>query len=211
MQKAGKRPHQSLRMFESDFMESLSHVHPIAPLIVWGPVIAYLLYQTFSQAEVRGPIFAALAAAGFIVWTLTEYLLHRFVFHYYGNSPLTKRIYFIIHGNHHDDPNDPTRLVMPPVPALIIATPLYLGFRALLGPAMVEPFFAFFLIGYLCYDYTHYAVHHFTPRTAWGKYIKKYHMVHHFAGEESRWGVSSPLWDYIFGTASSSLGKKKHA
>lgn len=208
-----KKPYKSLRMFESDFLESLSHVHPITPLVVWAPVIGYLIWRSFpllgAHVSVGLVEFALLAAAGFITWTFTEYVLHRFVFHYQGNSWLTKRIYFIIHGNHHDDPNDPTRLVMPPVPAIILAAILFTLFRAVLGPVRVEPFFAFFLVGYLCYDYTHYAVHHFTPRTRVGRYLKQYHMFHHFRGEESRWGVSSPLWDHVFGTAGKPMTASK--
>ena len=89
---------------------------------------------------------------------------------------------------------------MPPVAAMILACVLYSIFRVFLGPTFVEPFFAFFLIGYLCYDYIHYAVHHFTPRTRVGKMLKQSHMNHHFVSHDSRWGVSSPFWDYVFGT-----------
>jgi sterol desaturase/sphingolipid hydroxylase (fatty acid hydroxylase superfamily) len=55
-------------------------------------------------------------------------------------------------------------------------------------------------VGYLCYDYIHFATHHFRPRTRVGKFLKQHHMLHHFAEHGSRWGVSSPMWDYVFGT-----------
>jgi sterol desaturase/sphingolipid hydroxylase (fatty acid hydroxylase superfamily) len=122
------------------------------------------------------------------------------VFHFSPQSPFQKRLQFIIHGLHHDDPNDPTRLVMAPVAALILAVIFYWGFRAMFGAVYVQPFFGAFIVGYLAYDYTHYYVHHFTPRTPWGKAVKRHHMAHHFAEHDARWGVSSPLWDHVFGT-----------
>jgi len=141
-----------------------------------------------------------LGFAGFFLWTLVEYLLHRFVFHYESEGQLGQRIHFLIHGLHHNDPIDPTRLVMPPVASLILAVIFYSAFQCVLGPVFVEPFFAFFLIGYLCYDYIHFAVHHFTPRTRLGKFLKQSHMQHHYVNPNIHLGVSSPLWDYVFGT-----------
>jgi sterol desaturase/sphingolipid hydroxylase (fatty acid hydroxylase superfamily) len=106
----------------------------------------------------------------------------------------------VIHGVHHEDPQDASRLVMPPFNSVIMGTLLYLGFRVLLGPAWVDPFFGSFIFGYLCYDYIHFSVHYFTPRTPIGRYLKQTHMIHHYAMPNARWGVSSPLWDWVFGT-----------
>jgi sterol desaturase/sphingolipid hydroxylase (fatty acid hydroxylase superfamily) len=89
---------------------------------------------------------------------------------------------------------------MPPAASLILGAILFSTFRGVLGPVWVEAFFAFFVVGYLCYDYIHFAVHHFTPRTRVGKFLKHSHMLHHYVSPNSRWGVSSPFWDYIFGT-----------
>jgi sterol desaturase/sphingolipid hydroxylase (fatty acid hydroxylase superfamily) len=195
-----RKPYPSIRVFQSPYLEALTHVHPITPLVFWVPVIAFLLYRSVNVHEFGWVAIASMAISGLFVWTLAEYLLHRYVFHYEGTHPITKRLHFLIHGLHHDDPNDPTRLVMPPAGGALIAFPLYLGFRAVLGPAWVDPFFAFFLVGYLCYDYIHFATHHFRPRTRVGKFLKQHHMLHHFAEHGSRWGVSSPMWDYVFGT-----------
>lgn len=195
------RPHrQSLRVFESDFLERFTFVHPITPAVLWIPAIAVLIHRSLTVHQISGGILVAWAVTGVLVWSLAEWLLHRYVFHWAGESALEKRFHFIIHGLHHDDPNDPMRLVMPPLPAAILAVILFALFRLVLGPVNVEPFFAFFLLGYLWYDYTHYYVHHFTPTTRWGKMVKQHHMLHHFATHGARWGVSSPLWDYVFGT-----------
>lgn len=195
-----KKTHTGLRIFESPILEAFSHVHPITPLVMWTPVIGVLLYRSFfvHALPVSGLLLCALAAL--FVWTLFEYLLHRFVFHWVGESAWSKRLHFIMHGNHHVDAICPTRLVMPPVPGIIIAAFCFAGIRAAVGPLWAEPFFGFFLIGYLIYDYTHYAIHHFTPLTRWGHWVKHHHMQHHYVNPESRWGVSSPLWDYVFAT-----------
>ena len=88
---------------------------------------------------------------------------------------------------------------MPPAVSLVLAAVHVVFLQKILGDLWYA-FFASYVIGYLCYDYTHYAVHHFTPRTRFGHFIKKFHMEHHFLSQESRWGVSSPLWDIVFGT-----------
>jgi len=197
---AEEKPYPSIRIFKNPVLERFTHVHPITPLIQWTPVIAYLLWRTFSLHHLPVTTVALMAGLGLFVWTLTEYFLHRYLFHFGAESPMGKRFVFLIHGLHHDDPIDPTRLVMPPVPGIIFGILLYSFFRLFFGAVWVEPFFAFFVVGYLCYDYTHFAVHHFTPRTRFGKWVKQHHMFHHYVTPDLCWGVSTPFWDIILGT-----------
>ncbi len=89
---------------------------------------------------------------------------------------------------------------MPLVPAAIGLASLYALFRAVLGSPLVEPFFAWFILGYLAYDYTHLAIHCRNPRTRLGKYLRRRHMLHHFVTPNACWGVTSPLWDWVMGT-----------
>jgi sterol desaturase/sphingolipid hydroxylase (fatty acid hydroxylase superfamily) len=194
------KKHQSVRIFENDQLEKLTHVHPIMPLVVWFPIVVYMAWRSLSVDSFSVLGLGAMAALGLFFWTLTEYVLHRYVFHFKPRNEWQRKLHFIIHENHHVDPNDPTRLVMPPAGSLIIGTFLYLFYRTFLGAVWVDPFFFGFSIGYLTYDYTHFAIHHFKPQTRLGRMNKQHHMLHHFAGEASRWGVSSPLWDYVFGT-----------
>lgn len=194
-------------MFESDLMERLSHVHPITPLVVYGPIVAYLIHAAAVVQGVGWGSIISLALTGLLVWTFTEYVLHRFVFHIEGRHKWTRRLHFIIHGNHHEVPDDPTRLVMPPIVSIFLAFAFYVFFKALLGVAAVDAFFAGFLVGYLAYDYTHFAVHHFRLESPMGRALKQYHMNHHFLDRDSRWGVSTPLWDWVFGT----MGERKPA
>ena len=191
---------QTVRLFQNDLLERVSRVHPLTPVLLWVPVVTWLVWRSIVVDRLQFSMLAWLAAAGLVGWTLTEYLLHRFVFHLRPRSPLGRRLVFIVHGVHHQSPHDPTRLLMPPAPAIIGSVPLYAFFWALLGHPWVEPFFAFFLIGYLSYDYIHLAVHHGRPRTRLGRFLQRWHMLHHFVTPEARWGVSSPLWDHLFRT-----------
>jgi sterol desaturase/sphingolipid hydroxylase (fatty acid hydroxylase superfamily) len=198
------KSYQSIRVFQDPRLEKLTHVHPVTPLLLWVPIVSFLYYYSFTTLHFSVSSVLLLFALGLFVWTLAEYFLHRYVFHFNATTPFQKRIQFLIHGLHHDDPNDPTRLVMPPAGSLILSVPLYLAFRFIFGilgaPDATIPFFASFVIGYLCYDYIHYGVHHFKPTSKLGKMIKQHHMLHHFVDHEAKWGVSSPVWDYALGT-----------
>ncbi len=202
-----KHSGESIRLFENDFLESLSHVHPIMPLVVWSPIILFLFYRAATIDSLTATYFVVFFFVGLLVWTLTEYLLHRYIFHFNAKSELGKRFVFMFHGLHHDDPQDPTRLVMPPVPAILIVSVLWQIFALVVPGQFMNVFMANFLIGYLCYDYIHYATHHFPMTSPLGKYLRKYHLQHHYSGEASKYGVSNPLWDYIFKTVT---GPKEH-
>lgn len=192
--------YKSVRMFENQTLENLSHVHPITPLIFWAPIASYFFYRSFLDSTKSTAAIGALAIFGFLSWTLTEYILHRYVFHFEGESEFSKKFHFLVHGIHHTDANDPTRLVMPPSLSLIIGSILFFTFRSVLGNSAICPFFGGFVVGYLCYDYTHFYVHFARPKTGFGKWLKKYHMDHHFVSPNARWGVSTPIWDYVFRT-----------
>ncbi|EYF00478.1 Fatty acid hydroxylase [Chondromyces apiculatus DSM 436] len=195
------------RMFETPLIERFSRSHPLLPFVFWLPAIAYLGVRA-AQNDI-GPLAGlGLVFAGLFVWTFAEYILHRYLFHYVGPRPWQRRVHFILHGVHHDFPQDTDRLVFPLGASIPMGAGFYLLFRALVGPVLVDPVFMGFGLGYLAYDGTHYAVHHWRMTSRWGKWIKRHHMVHHHTGEEARWGVSSPLWDYVFGTMGSPKADK---
>lgn len=191
----------SVRLFDNSLLERLSRVHPLTPVLLWAPIIACLLWRSLGVHRLDGAIVALLAVTGLFVWTLTEYVVHRFVFHLQPSTPGRRRLQFVLHGVHHADPSDPTRLLFPPAPALIGHAACFWLFRSILGDPWIEPFYAFFLVGYLGYDYLHLALHRGTMPTRWGRHLKRQHMLHHYATPEARWGVSSPLWDHVFRTA----------
>jgi dihydroceramide fatty acyl 2-hydroxylase len=186
-------------MFENRWLDRLSRVHPATPLVIYVPVIAVLLALGLQEMSVGAVVLAVVV--GYFVWTLTEYWLHRIVFHFEPDHPIGRRAHFIIHGVHHDHPNDPKRLVMPPGASIPLAL-LFTGiFVLLVGSPEWMPFEAGFLAGYLYYDMLHYYVHHSRPRSAWGKRLRELHMRHHFQDDTTGFGVSAPWWDTVFRTA----------
>ncbi len=189
----------SPQLFESDFLNFFSRVHPAIPAIVFVPVIVAMQWLG-SDRGLAGWELALLTAAGAAIWTLTEYWLHRLVFHWEPDNAFGRRMHFIIHGIHHDHPNDKLRLVMPPAVAIPLAALFFAAFTLIFGIPAAYPIFAGLLLGYLVYDYTHYYVHHFVPKSALGKRLREQHMRHHFQDHRFGYGVSSPLWDVVFGT-----------
>lgn len=188
---------ESVRLFRSDWLELFTHVHWSVPIILYVPVSLHFLLR--PSAATRA-VAALLFASGVLFWTFTEYLLHRFVFHYQPSSAWGRRIHFLAHGVHHDYPNDSTRLVMPPSVSVPLAI-LFYGFFSLLIPVRFLPtFFAGFLLGYVCYDTIHYATHHAPMKGKLGRWLKHHHLRHHYLDNGRGFGVSTPLWDYVFGT-----------
>jgi sterol desaturase/sphingolipid hydroxylase (fatty acid hydroxylase superfamily) len=201
-----ERLRASPRMFDNDLLDKLSRVHPSVPPILFVPAILFLLVEGF----VHGVGWAAPAwiLGGYVFWTLTEYWLHRIVFHFEPEKGIGARLHWIIHGVHHDHPNDPLRLVMPPSVSLPLAALFLWAFYAVLGSPAFLSFGAGFLAGYLYYDMLHYHVHHHTPTTRLGKRLRELHMRHHFQDHERGFGVSAPFWDTVFRTATKARTKR---
>ena len=191
---------ETVRMFKSDFMEAFSRVHFTVPLYIYVPVILVMLYLSIFVYNISILNLVGLFIGGIAFWTLTEYLLHRFIFHYKAKSEFGKKIHFIFHGVHHDYPSDSKRLVMPPSVSIPLAVIFYFIFRLIFGQVLMLPFFAGFILGYLFYDISHYAIHHFNMHSKFWLAIKNHHMLHHYQDEFKGYGVSSPFWDYIFRT-----------
>jgi dihydroceramide fatty acyl 2-hydroxylase len=189
----------SPRMFDSDLLDKLSRVHPAVPPILFVPAIVTLLVLGFVHGA--GWLTVVWILGGYLFWTLTEYWLHRIVFHFEPEKGIGARLHWIIHGVHHDHPNDPMRLVMPPSLSIPLAVLFVWGFSLVLGSPVFLPFGAGFLSGYLAYDMLHYHVHHHRPKTQLGRRMRELHMRHHFQDHERGYGVSAPFWDHVFGTA----------
>src|SRR4051794_12160735 len=102
----------SPRMFENRLLDSLSRVHPAVPPIIFGPAVVLTFVMGAYRIGVGLGVLAVVI--GYVLWTLTEYWLHRLVFHFEPEKGIGARLHWIIHGVHHDHPNDPMRLVMPP-------------------------------------------------------------------------------------------------
>jgi dihydroceramide fatty acyl 2-hydroxylase len=122
------------------------------------------------------------------------------VFHFEPAEGVGARLHWIIHGVHHDHPNDPLRLVMPPSVSVPLAALFFGAFLLVPGTPAALPFMAGFLTGYLVYDMLHYHLHHHVPATRPGKWLRKLHMRHHFQDDTRGFGISAPFWDHVFRT-----------
>ena len=185
-------------MFKSPWLDRFTRVHPAVPVLLFLPAIIALFAVGAGRAGFWNSV--GLFAGGYAVWTLTEYWLHRVVFHFEPERGIGARLHWIIHGVHHDHPNDPMRLVMPPSVSVPLALIFYGLFHLVVGGQSADLFACGFLAGYLAYDMTHYHLHHRKPRTRAEKLLYELHMRHHFQDDTRGFGVSAPFWDYAFGT-----------
>ncbi len=188
---------ESIRLFENPILESMSKVHWSVPLYVFIPIIAFIHYYGLSQYHYGILTYIGWMLAGLFIWTITEYILHRFVFHFHPTSAFGKKVHFIFHGVHHDYPCDKLRLVLPPSVSLPLSALFFLFFKGLPMGIGFYPFFATFLTGYLVYDMFHYSIHHLEIKGKLWNVLKTHHLKHHYVNPDKGFGVSSPLWDYI--------------
>ena len=186
-------------LFASPALDRLTRVHPVVPIALYGPVAAALL--AWGLADGAGLATIGLVPLGYVLWTLTEYWLHRVVFHFEPDRGIGMRLHYLIHGVHHDHPNDSRRLVMPPSASVPLAIVFCLLFAVVFGTPTWQPVAAGFVTGYIIYDTLHYLVHHRVPRSRVGRLLRERHMRHHFQDDTRGFGVSAPYWDRVFGTA----------
>lgn len=195
------------RIFNNDFLEALTKTHPAIIIGMYVPASLISLWYYYNYIEASFANVLLVFLAGVLVWTLTEYLLHRYVFHFVNDHPSVQRFHYTVHGVHHEYPLDTERLIMPPVPSLILVAFFYSIFYAIMGQ-YVYCFLPGFVIGYLVYAMTHYAIHATKPPKGF-EYVWRHHNIHHFKNPDKAFGVSSPLWDIVFGTMPPKKSQKK--
>jgi sterol desaturase/sphingolipid hydroxylase (fatty acid hydroxylase superfamily) len=186
-------------IFQSAALDRLTRVHAAVPPLIFGPAILFLLVLDFRDLGARSGV--VWMVAGYFFWTLCEYWAHRSVFHLEPKRAFGARMHWMIHGVHHDHPNDPRRLVLPPALSLPLAALFLALFVSVVGRPSAWGFAAGFFAGYLFYDMLHFALHHSNPKSRVGKRLRELHMRHHFEDHETGFGVSAPWWDLVFGTA----------
>jgi Sterol desaturase len=189
-----------LHACRSTLEDPLSKVHWTVPIWLYVPLVSYLVWHSLTVLHVSVLYVIGLFVLGVFLWTLAEYTLHQFVFHYHPKSAFGKRLFWILHGVHHDYPSDPLRLVMPPIISLPLAALFYSLFALFIGEQYAPSLMAGFTLGYLIYDISHYAIHHFNIKSSYFGWIREHHLRHHFSDPERGFGVSSPLWDMVFKT-----------
>ncbi|MCJ1367213.1 fatty acid alpha-hydroxylase [Acarospora aff. strigata] len=185
-----------------NFLEPLSKTPWWVVPLVWLPPVAYGTFIASGGLPVSKA--AAYWLFGLALWTLIEYILHRGLFHvdkYLPDNRVAITLHFLLHGIHHYLPMDKLRLVMPPALFVVLAIPFY---RLAYYIFSYDWYAATAVLcggvfGYICYDLTHYFLHHRTLPSYYRE-LKKYHLQHHFADYENGFGVTSRFWDRVFGT-----------
>lgn len=196
-----RRHKDGIRIFRHALVERfLSKAHPVTPLFYTLPWVLLGLYRGvyLGHGGVWGTV--GLFAFGAFSWTLVEYILHRWVLHYSPPGWGGKMYSFMAHGYHHEFPDDKMRLVAPPLMAFALGVGVGVVFFVLFGPRYWAQAFGGLMLGYLAYDWIHYYTHHFRPRNRLGRWLRQYHLQHHFDPRHDRYGISTPIWDFILRT-----------
>lgn len=192
------------QLFKNRYLEYLSKNHPLVMYGIYVPLIVFMLYYSAVILDLNATNILVAFIGGMFFWSFFEYIIHRFVFHFVAESERALKIVYIIHGNHHEYPRDKQRLIMPAVPSLILAVVIFLilyFIASAIGVAEgVFAFFPGFVLGYLIYSIMHYAIHAWNPPFKWMKPLWRNHHLHHYKEQEKGFGVSSTLWDHLFGT-----------
>lgn len=187
------------QLFQNPILEKLSRTHISVPLIVFFLYAGGLLYWSITHTTLDAWRTVGLFVAGLVVFTWVEYNVHRYVFHMPTYTRFREKLQYTMHGIHHEFPKDKDRLAMPPLLSITISTVLLLLLRLVMGD-LVFAFLPGFLVGYAAYLAVHYMVHAYQPPKNAFKKLWVNHSVHHYKDGEVIFGVSSPLWDYIYGT-----------
>jgi sterol desaturase/sphingolipid hydroxylase (fatty acid hydroxylase superfamily) len=196
--KTGK-PLARIQVFQSTFVERwFGQAHPLTPGILFAPIVVWGFWQMIRGsrslvAEIGLFVF------GVLLTSLIEYVLHRWLLHKEAHTDKEIMDHFLLHGYHHDFPNDPMRLVLPPIGIIPIGSAIALVWYLVFGSYWLS-IYTGTSVGYVAYDWVHYYTHHFNPKRGIGKWLKQYHMLHHHDSPNHRYGITSPLWDFVFRT-----------
>ena len=189
----------TVQLFTNPVLEKMTRT-PFAFPVTFFFLLAVAVIIFFTENYYRSlPLMLLFFFSGMLSFTLIEYLMHRFVYHFPVKSERQKEIQYSIHGVHHEYPRDKDRLVMPPIISMTLALVFFFFFRFVLGDNGL-PFFAGFSAGYSTYLIIHYAVHKMRPPKNFLRYWWKHHSLHHYHSVDSAFSVSFPLWDVLFGT-----------
>jgi sterol desaturase/sphingolipid hydroxylase (fatty acid hydroxylase superfamily) len=193
------------QLFKNPVLEKLSRTHIGVPLTIFFVYATALLYWSITHTTLSAGITIGMFLVGFVAFTWVEYATHRYIFHMGTYTQLREKFQYTVHGVHHEYPKDKERLAMPPLLSITISTLLLLLFRLVMGD-LAFAFLPGFLVGYAFYLSVHYMVHVYQPPKNFMKILWINHSIHHYKHGEYVFGVSSPLWDYIYGT----MKEKRH-
>lgn len=193
-----KNSKESIRLFENPILESLTKTNALFVIATLALISLSILIFGIIKIKLSILGYIVLFLSGTFVYTLAEYLIHRFIYHS-GEYKNPKKWIFKIHGMHHTTPRDKQRLVLP-LPVSIPLAGLFIFIFWLIIGNYVFLFFPGFLMGYSYYLSIHYFIHTTKPPKNFFRYLWKHHLLHHYKNETVAFGLTSPLWDIIFGT-----------
>jgi len=176
--------------------------HPLSPTLTFGPLAVILFLLSYDLQARSWLSTGALLLGGVLIWTLIEYVLHRFVFHLVQVKEPWKTIASGLHMAHHRDTEVKELVIAPPVVSLLFSIPIFLillAFTWNVSTALM--LHVGVLVGYIGYEWCHYGAHQYTPKTSLARYLKRYHLQHHFKHPNGSFGVTTPMWDYVFGSS----------
>jgi sterol desaturase/sphingolipid hydroxylase (fatty acid hydroxylase superfamily) len=195
--KSEAEAHARIRLFRSDRLERLTVISPRAFALTWLGILSLVLLASWRVAGIGTSV--GLLTGGLVIWTLFEYAMHRFLFHWKTRSPMFQAMVFVTHGNHHDDPNDPHRNLMPVIVSVPVSAAVWGCCLLAFGRPGSLVFFGF-IIGYVLYDSVHYACHQFPMRRGLLRHLRRHHIRHHYAKQDGNYAITAILWDRVFGT-----------
>ncbi len=187
------------KMFANPTLERISRTHISIPIAMFLGVSTYSLYYGISTTNIGFGFALILILGGFMAFTFVEYLMHRYLYHMVPDTKWKDKLQYSVHGVHHDYPKDKDRLAMPPFISGLYAAILYFLFYLIMGEYAYY-FLPGFLAGYAAYLGVHYIVHAFQPPKNFLKVLWVNHAIHHYKDPDVAFGVSTPIWDYVFGT-----------
>lgn len=190
------------KVFDNPILERLTRTHISVPITILMTIAAGLLYVAFAYTDYTQltPMFVVgLFISGFFSFTLLEYIAHRYLFHMKPTNEFKRKMQYALHGLHHEYPKDKDRLAMPPIMSFLLAIVFFGIFYAMMN-TKVFGFLPGFITGYCAYIFVHFIVHAYNPPKNFFKHLWLNHAIHHYKDNTQIFGVSSQLWDYVFGT-----------
>jgi sterol desaturase/sphingolipid hydroxylase (fatty acid hydroxylase superfamily) len=186
-------------LFSSPLLERLTRTHISVPVSIFLLYAVALFLTAIFVLDIDYVSASMLFVAGLITFTWIEYQVHRRIFHLKHSSARRAKLQYTIHGIHHEFPEDQSRLAMPPVLSMAIATMLLFLLNWIAGKFSFA-FLSGFFTGYALYLLVHYLIHAFKPPKNRFRVLWRHHFIHHYKDDTCAFGVSSPLWDYIYRT-----------
>jgi sterol desaturase/sphingolipid hydroxylase (fatty acid hydroxylase superfamily) len=196
------------KIFDNPILERLSRTHISIPITIFLLISLVLLVYAFVYTNLPKVAIPALFVGGLLTFSLMEYAAHRYLFHLKPDKKWKRIIQYHMHGVHHEFPKDKDRLAMPPLFSIILAVVLFTLFYSLMN-TKVFGFLPGVMTGYAAYLFVHFIVHAYAPPKNIFKELWINHAIHHYKDDTVIFGVSSPLWDYVFGTMQKKTKKVK--